>query len=165
MTGAITIEVLSSAHDRTGFSCGVEALDRYFRSQVTQDVRRRATACYVARDITAERIAGYYTLSASSIPLSELPGELARRFPRYPIVPVALLGRLAVEKSWQGRHLGGALVWDAVLRARRSEVAVFALVVDAKDDDAETFYRHHGFTAFGSLPRHLILSLASPGPR
>ena len=77
------------------------------------------------------------------------------------MVPVARLGRLAVDREWQGQRLGGALLWDAVVRAQRSEVAVFALAVDAKDDAAEAFYRHHGFTAFGSLSRQLILPLAS----
>ncbi len=161
MTGAIVIEVLSATHDRTAFSCGVDALDRYFRTQVTQDVRRRVTGCYVARDTESHRIAGYYTLSAASVPLAEMPEALARRLPRYPVVPVARLGRLAVDESWRGRRLGGALLWDAALRARRSEIAVFGLVVDAKDDNADAFYRHHGFVSFGSLPRNLVLPLAS----
>ena len=161
MTGSIVIEVLASTHDRTRFSCGVGALDRYFQTQVTQDVRRRATACYVALDTATSHIAGYYTLSAASIPLIDMPEPLARRLPRYPAVPVARVGRLAVDREWQGRRFGGALLWDAFMRARRSEVAVFALTVDAKDDAAEAFYRHHGFTAFGSLPRQFILPLAS----
>ena len=77
----------------------------------------------------------------------------------YPSVPVARLGRLAVDLGYQGRRLGGALLWDAMSRASRSEMAVFALAVDAKDDQAEAFYRHHGFVGFGSAPRQLILPL------
>ena len=161
MTACVVIEALAPTHDRTRFSCGVETLDRYFQTQVTQDVRRRVAACYVALDTATARVAGYYTLSAASIPLTEMPETLARHLPRYPAVPVARLGRLAVDREWQGRRLGGALLWDAALRAERSEVAVFALAVDAKDDAAEAFYRHHGFTAFGSLPRQLFLPLAS----
>lgn len=153
------IEPLDSRHDRAGFSSGVEPLDRYFREQVTQDVRRRATACYVALDAETAKVAGYYTLSAAGIPLGEMPEQLVKRLPRYPSVPVARMGRLAVDQAYRGQKLGAALLWDAVLRAARSEVAVFALAVDAKDDQAEAFYRHHGFVAFGSLPRQLLLPL------
>ncbi len=74
---------------------------------------------------------------------------------------MARLGRLAVDSAYRGRKLGAGLLWDAVTRALRSEIAVFALVVDAKDDEAEAFYRHHGFTAFGSLPRQLVLPLTN----
>ena len=159
MTPPFRIEVLTAAHDRGGFVCGVAALDRYFREQVTQDVRRRATACYVAVEETNLRIAGYYTLAAGSVLLADLPPELAKRLPRYPSVPVARLGRLAVDQGYRGRKLGGALLWDAITRAVRSEIAVFALVVDAKDESAEAFYRHHGFVAFGSQGRQLVLPL------
>jgi ribosomal protein S18 acetylase RimI-like enzyme len=161
VTAPFLIERLGPQHDRTGFSSGTEALDRYFREQATQDVRRRATACYVALEAATGRISGYYTLSAAGVLLADLPGSLARRLPRYPSVPVARLGRLAVDQAYRGRQLGAALLWDAVERALRSEIAVFALVVDAKDDRAEAFYRHHGFTAFGSRPRQLVLPLAS----
>lgn len=161
--GPFLIEALRDGHDRKSFSCGVAALDRYFRQQVMQDIRRHATACYVALDETAGKVAGYYTLAAAGIPLTDLPAELVKRLPRYPSVPVARLGRLAVDQSYRGRRLGGALLWDAVQRAKRSEIAVFALVVDAKDDQAESFYLHHGFVRFGSSERQLVLPLAHVG--
>ena len=161
MTAPFAIEVLGPAHARTEFSSGVEALDRYFREQVTQDVRRRATACYVAIDVATAKVAGYYTLAAASIALIDLPEPLAKRLPRYPSVPVARLGRLAVDQAYRGRQLGASLLWDAAMRAVRSEVAVYALVVDAKDEQAVRFYLHHGFVTFGSLPRQLVLPLAS----
>lgn len=161
MTAPFPVEVLGPHHDRKTFSCGVPALDRYFREQVTQDVRRRATACYVAVETATGKIAGYYTLAASGVPLAEMPEALAKRLPRYPSVPVARLGRLAVDAVYRGRQLGAMLLWDAAMRATRSEVVVFALAVDAKDDHAEAFYRHHGFVAFGSLPRQLIYPLAN----
>ena len=159
MAGPFVIEALGPSHDRGNFSCGVEALDRYFQKQVTQDVRRRATACYVATEVSEARVAGYYTLAAAGIPLAEMPPELAKRLPRYPSVPVARLGRLAVDQAYRGRKLGSALLWDAVQRCLRSAIAVFALVVDAKDDQAEAFYLHHGFVPFGSQPRQLVLPL------
>ncbi|HLH21395.1 MAG TPA: GNAT family N-acetyltransferase [Chloroflexota bacterium] len=165
MTTPFRVESLTSAHDRIAFVSGTPALDRYFREQVTQDIRRRVSACYVALEITTGKIAGYYTLSAASVLLGELPQEMARRLPRYPSVPVARLGRLAVDQACRGRGLGSALLWDAVARAARSEIAVFALVVDAKDGQAETFYRHYGFVSFGSRPRQLVLPLTNLRPR
>jgi len=163
--GPFLIEVLGPDHDRAGFSCGIDALDRYFRERVTQDVRRRATACFVAIEASGAKIAGYYTLAAAGVPLADLPATLAKRLPRYPSVPVARLGRLAVDQAYRGRKLGSALLWDAVMRCLRSEIAVFALVVDAKDDQADAFYRHHGFVAFGSQPRQLVLPLSNLTPK
>lgn len=160
MSQPFLVEALYAGHDRAAFVSGVEALDRYFREQATQDVRRRATACYVALDQASGKVAGYYTLAASSIHLSDLPAELARKLPRYPLVPAARLGRLAVDRDYRGRQLGSSLLWDAGLRAARSEVAVYALVVDAKDELAAAFYLHHGFMRFGSLPRQMVLTLA-----
>jgi len=161
LTAPFAIEALCPDHARTGFRSGVEALDRYFREQVTQDVRRRVTACYVAIEVDTGRVAGYYTLAAGSVLLAEMPEQIAKRLPRYPSVPVARLGRLAVDQVHRGRKLGAVLLWDAVMRALRSEVAVFSLMVDAKDDQAEAFYRHHGFAKFGSLSRQLLLPLTA----
>jgi GNAT superfamily N-acetyltransferase len=152
------IELLGS-HDRKAFASGVPALDRYFHEQVTQDIRRLATSCYVACDTATGSVAGYYTIAAASIPLGDLPEDIRKRLPRYHSVPAARVGRLAVDQAHRGRRLGGMLLWDAVLRARRSELAVFAVTVDAKDHQAEAFYRHHGFVHFGSDPRQLFLSL------
>jgi ribosomal protein S18 acetylase RimI-like enzyme len=161
VTTPFVVEALTAGHDRAGFSSGIDALDRYFREQVTQDIRRRTTACYVAVDPTTAKVAGYYTLAAAGVPLAELPEPLAKRLPRYPSVPVARLGRLAVDLTFRGRKLGSALLWDAGMRALRSEVAVYALVVDAKDEQAAAFYRHHGFVPFGSQPLQLVLPMAT----
>ena len=161
MTGPFLVEALGSSHDRASFSCGVPILDAYFQKQVTQDVRRRVTACYVAIEAATGKVAGYYTLAAAGIPLADMPPELAKRLPRYPSVPVARLGRLAVAQLYRGRKLGAALLWDAVQRSMRSEIVVFALVVDAKDAEAEGFYRHHGFVPFGSQPRQLVMPLTN----
>ena len=159
VTSAFRVEVLSAGHARDEFSCGVEALDSYFARQATQDVRRRASACYVAVEVSTGKVAGYYTLAAGGVPLTDLPESMSKRLPRYPSVPVARVGRLAVDQTFHGQKLGGALLADAAVRAARSEVAVFALVVDAKDDDAVAFYRHHGFEHFANQARRLIVSL------
>lgn len=155
------IEPLGPLHDRSGFDSGSVALDRYLREQVGQDIRRRITTCWIARCAQTQAVAGYYTLAAGSVALTDLPAATAKRLPRYPSVPMAHLGRLAVARSFQGRQLGAALLWDAVMRTRQSPLAAFALVVDAKDDAAAAFYRHHDFVAFEDMPRRLFLPLGS----
>jgi GNAT superfamily N-acetyltransferase len=161
VTGTFRLEVLRAEHDRKAFSCGVEPLDRYFREQATQDIRRRVSACYVAVDSVTAVIAGYYTLAAGGVPLAEMPSQLAKRLPRYAAVPIVRMGRLAVDQHYRGKKLGAALLWDAILRASRSEIAAFALVVDAKDDTAAAFYQHHGFVALDEGQRRWMLPLAN----
>ena len=99
----------------------------------------------MAAETSSDKVAGCYTLAAGGVPLTDLPEALIKRLPRYPSVPVARVCRLAVDKAFHGQKLGGALLADAAIRAMRSEVAVFALVVDAKDDAADAFNRHYGF--------------------
>src|SRR5262245_36148796 len=90
-----------------------------------------------------------------------MPQALAKKLPRYPDVPVARLGRLAVDHGFRGRKLGAALLWDAIERAARSEVVVYGVVVDAKDDEAVAFYEHHGFIMLSAEARQLVLPLAN----
>lgn len=151
---------LDAAHDRTGFNSDSEPLNRYLREQVTQDIRRRVAACFVAlRD--GQRIAGYYTLASASLLLVDLPARTGKKLPRYPTVPAIRMGRLAVDQEFKGQGLGGALLADAFDRAVRSEIAAFALIVDAKDEAATAFYRHHGFIALpDSLSMFLPLATA-----
>jgi GNAT superfamily N-acetyltransferase len=159
VTAPFRVEVLGPDQDRDGFSCGTPALDHYLARQATQDMRRRVSACYIATEISSGKIAGYYTLAAASVPLTDLPEALVKKLPRYPSVPVARVGRLAVDQAFHGRKLGGALLADAADRAARSEVAIFALTVDAKDDTAAAFYRHHGFEPLGGKSRQLFVPL------
>jgi ribosomal protein S18 acetylase RimI-like enzyme len=159
VTGPFTVAPLAPAHDRQGFSCGAPALDRYLRELVGQDVRRRISNCFVALD-PAGVIAGYYSFAATSLPITELASEAAKRLPRYPLLPAALIGRLAIDCRFQGQGLGGALVVDAIGRAAQAEPAIFALVVDAKDEAAVRFYLHHGFQRFTSRPQSLFLPIA-----
>lgn len=93
--------------------------------------------------------------------LAELAPDLQQRLPRYPSVPTVRMGRLAVSKSFQKQGLGGALLADALLRAARSEIAAYALLVDAKDETATAFYRHHGFISLADTPRTLFLPLGT----
>ena len=160
MIDQFEIRQLRPDDDRTLFSCGSAALDRYLRQQVTQDMRRRVSACFVATHLTDSRIAGFYTLAAGGVPLADLSDDLARRLPRYPSVPVARLGRLAIDQAYQGRKLGAALLWDAVQRVLQAEIMAFAVMVDAKDATAAAFYQYHGFVALTNAPLQLVLPLA-----
>ena len=164
MTARFRVEVLGPGHRRSAFSYGNETLDRYLAHQARQDVRRRVSVCYVAVDDASGRIAAYYTLAAGSVLLSGVPEDLARRLPRYPSVPIARLGRLAVDRNYQGCRLGGTLLADAAVRALRSGIGVFALVVDAKDDAAAAFYRHHGFHDLMGNGKQMILALNGFSP-
>lgn len=151
---------LDVKYDRTRFNCGSALLDRYLQQQVTQDIRRRVTACFVAL-ASKQRIAGYYTLASASLLLADLPASVGKKLPRYPTVPAVRMGRLAVDQAYKGQGLGGALLADALDRAARSEIAAYALMVDAKDAPAATFYRHHGFIELPDSPSTLFLPLAT----
>jgi ribosomal protein S18 acetylase RimI-like enzyme len=154
------LKPLDAAHERAAFDCERQALNRYLREQATQDIRRRVAACFVALD-DAQRIAGYYTLASASLLLADLPASIGKKLPRYPTVPAVRMGRLAVDRGFKGQGLGGALLADALSRAARAEIAAYALMVDAKDESAAAFYRHHGFLALPDSPMTLFLPLAS----
>jgi ribosomal protein S18 acetylase RimI-like enzyme len=161
VTASFVIAPLSPNHGRQAFSCGVDPLDRYLQTQATQDIRRRIANCFVATSANSNIIAGYYTFSAASVPMLDLPSETAKRLPRYPVVPAALIGRLAIDRQYRGRGLGAALLFDAIARAARADTAIFAVLVDAKDDAAAAFYRHHGFQPFAARPFTLFLAIGT----
>lgn len=145
-------------HDRAAFDCDSEPLTRYLREQAGQDIKRRVAACWVAL-ADPRRIAGYYTLASASVVLGDLPPSTAKKLPRYPSVPTIRMGRLSVDKAFKGQGLGGALLADAIERATRAEIAAYALVVDAKDGAAASFYTHHGFISLPESPLTLFLPL------
>lgn len=153
------IEPLGNQHDRAAFTSGVEPLDRYFRTQASQDSRRRFAHCFVL--VTPDgNVAGYYTLSATSILLTDLPPTIVKKLPRYPVVPATLMGRLAVDQKYRGKKLGEALLFDACSRIVRSDIASFAFVVDAKDETAQSFYERYGFMPLPDFGRRMFKPLA-----
>jgi ribosomal protein S18 acetylase RimI-like enzyme len=156
---AFRIEPLGD-QDRAAFSCGVEPLDRYLREQAGQDARKRAAAPFVL--LTAEnRIAGYYTLSATIITADDLPREAVKKlkWPRYPELPATLIGRLARDITFQGQGIGELLLMDALKRALSSEIASLAVVVDSKDENAQRFYTNYGFLLFPDTANRLYLPM------
>jgi len=122
MTFPFRMEPLGE-HERSLFRCSEDALDRYFQTQVTQDIRRRIANCFVAVETSTSQIAAYYTISAASIPLVDLPADETRRLPRYQTVPAVRIGRLAVDHRFQGRGLGAALLADAAARTITGDAA------------------------------------------
>ncbi len=163
MTAPFRIEPLAD-HDRTQFTCGVAALDTYFHKQVSQDVRRRVATCFVAVDANTDCVVGYYTLAATGVAMTDLPSKIANKLPRYPIVPAALLGRLAVAREAAGQGLGTALVVNALRRIAKNDLAVVALFVDAMSSDVLPFYERLGFTLLPGESRRLVLPIATALP-
>ena len=154
----ITIEPLGK-HERSAFSCGVAALDEWFHSRASQDERRNVARVFVAIDDQLE-VVGFYSLSAFSLVIADLPPEHAKRLPRYDRIPAALIGRLARDERVRGIGIGELLLADAIRRALEAarSLAVFAIVVDAKNDESATFYRDFGFTSFPSRPLRLFIT-------
>ncbi len=156
------VSPLDKAHDRKSFDCGNEDLNRYLREQARQDAEKRVAAPFVLTQPGSGVVLGFYTLSASIIPVDELPPDLMKRLPRYGQLPVTLLGRLAVDRSVGGQGVGEFLLVDALRRSLEAaqQIAAMAVVVDAKDERAESFYRHFDFRPFQQTPLRLFLSMA-----
>jgi ribosomal protein S18 acetylase RimI-like enzyme len=153
----LAFEPLKKKHHRESFTSGDAALDDWFRKRALQDVKRDISRVFVAIDDTG--VAGFYSLSAFTLALDRLPTELARKLPRYDAIPAALIGRLARAERLRGRGIGELLLADAIKRvlAVEESMAIFAIVVDSKNDSTTKFYRTFGFSEFPDTPNHLFL--------
>ncbi|MCX6178894.1 MAG: GNAT family N-acetyltransferase [Chlorobiales bacterium] len=147
-------------HDRTSFCSGSDPLDHYFKNQASQDAKRRLNSCFLAVDIAEENVFGYYTISSAQILFDDLPENISKKLPRYPI-PAARIGRLAVDHRHQRKEIGSIMLADALKLALDSEIASYAVTVDAKDKTAASFYIHHGFIPFQSNPLLLFLPIGT----
>ena len=142
-----TFEPLGN-HDRAAFCCGKEALDAYIREQASQDVKRKLAVVFVCvKKDNPQRIIAYHTLSNRELKIDQLPPNFAKKVGKYGFVPVTLLGRMAVDRRYQGQHLGEMVLMDALYRSSQTakQVASFAVVVDAKDEEAARFYLKYEF--------------------
>lgn len=157
------VEPLGAHHDRDGFTSGSDALDRYLRQQAGQDVRRNVATVFVLCEPGSPVVLGYYTLSALSLKVGDFPEKVAKKLPRYPFLPATLVGRLAVDRSQQGKRLGKALLFDALKRALEASasVASVAVVVDAKDDTARAFYEHNEFVLLPVATHRLYMMMTT----
>ena len=145
-----SIELLAKHHNREDFSCGNQQLNRYLQITASQDRKRNIAVPYVAIDLTSDRIIGYYTLSMTSINLGELPTYLVKKLPKYPLIGVTLIGRLAVSENHKSMGWGKLLLLDALYKSLETSkrVASFAVIVDAIDEQAIKFYQRFDFQSF-----------------
>jgi ribosomal protein S18 acetylase RimI-like enzyme len=159
---ALVIEPLGKRHDRTSFSCGQTDLDDWFHRRASQDERRNIARVFVASDDSLGVI-GFYSLSSFALSLTDVPDEIARKLPRYDAIPAALIGRLARDVRVRGQRIGELLLADAIRRilGAGGTLAVFAIVVDAKDAAAAAFYEEFGFRPFPLRPNRLFLLTSS----
>lgn len=157
------MEPLGKDHDRAAFTCEEDSLTRYIKDQASQDARRFAAAPFVAVTSGEKTVLGYYTLSSATLELSAVPEALAKKMPRYPLVPATLLGRLARDVNLAGTGLGEFLLMDALNRAyiQSREIASTAVLVDAISTKAAAFYRHFDFLEFADRRDRLFLPMAT----
>ena len=163
MSVRFAIEPLAK-HDRHDFSCGNKRIDSYFRTAISQDVKRQYATCFVASDINNGRVAGFYTLSSSNVPLVDVPEPLARKLPRYPTVPAVLIGWLARDVTYAGEGIGELLLFSAIRTVAKAPIGAHAMFADAIDDAAVGFYAAYGFRPLNDRPRTLSLPLATARP-
>lgn len=158
-TSQYVIVHLEKRHNKSEFRCGVDVLDQYLKTQASQDIKKNVAVTYVLTPQDSEQVLGYYTLSSIGIFPGELPSELVRKLPRYPVLPGVLLGRLAVSENSQRKNIGRYLLIDGLKRslAISNQIGIVAVVVDAKNKRAAEFYKHHGFIALPDNNHRLFL--------
>jgi GNAT superfamily N-acetyltransferase len=159
-----SVEPLAPHHDRAGFNCGNASLDDFIRAKARKENELGYCVVFVLTDRPGSPlIAGYYTLSSSSVSLTGIDAATRKKLPRYPDVPTALLGRLARDLRFRGDATGELLLLDALKRASRSgkQVAAYAVSVDAIDANAAAFYQRFGFSPLAGHSNRLYLPMAS----
>lgn len=156
------VEALGGYHDRSRFSCGDDRLDQYLRARAGQDARKGLAVPFVLCEGESNTVLGYYTLSAIGVDIGAWPETVAKKLPRYPVVPATLLGRLAIDRRLQRQGAGEYLLMDALHRSLQAsrQVASLAVIVDAKDDRTVSFYRHYEFTPFEDQSNRLFLPMS-----
>jgi ribosomal protein S18 acetylase RimI-like enzyme len=151
---------LDSSHDKKSFYCGKQLLDDYLHKQAKQDVKRKLSACFVLVQDKNKKVKGYYTLSSATIQRDLLPEAIVKKLPpSYTDLPATLMGRLAVDNSFQGQGLGELLLLDALKRSYDtsvSSVASMAVIVDPIDEAAVSFYNKYGFILLPDSGRMFI---------
>lgn len=148
--GTVTTRFISEAltgRDRSGFVSGNDRIDTYFRTIVSQDIKRRYASCYLLIERETEIIAGFYTLAACSVGLADVPEALGARLPRYPTIPAVLIGWLGRDLRFRSQRIGSMLLADALRRVTAAPIAAHAIVTDPIDRKAAAFYGRHQFLA------------------
>jgi GNAT superfamily N-acetyltransferase len=152
-----TPQPLAAEHELDAFECGIAALDDWLKRRARRNEAEGASRTFVA--CVGRRAVGYYSLAAGSVLHDAAPGNVRRNMPNP--VPVVLLGRLAVDRGWQGRGLGADLLADAVLRTLGAAdvIGVRAILVHAISDEARRFYEKHGFRISPVEPMTLMITI------
>jgi|SRR5579859_2244841 len=150
-------------HHIKDFQCGIYELDRYIKERAGQESRKGITAVYIMREKISMRVIGYYTLSSCSIQLNSLTEDIKKKLPRYEALPAALIGRLAVDMNFHGRRIGEQMLVDALNRSYilSKQIAIFAVVVDAKDEKSRNFYERYGFLRTLEQPLKLYIPMGT----
>jgi len=155
MNPYFTSELLDNKHhDIKDFNCGIKELNTYLKEKAGQVIKKNVTAVYVLHYRNNSKIIGYYTLSSYSISLEELPLLLTKKLPKYKSLPTILIGRLAVDTSFQGKSIGEYLLMDALNRSYSlsKQIGSYAIIVNAKDEKSKGFYKKYGFIPFLNKP-------------
>jgi GNAT superfamily N-acetyltransferase len=149
--------LLTKYHQLGDFCCGVVTLDDWLKKRAYPNQISGASRTYVVTD--GERVAGYYSLASGALALADAPCSIRRNMPDP--VPVGILGRLAIDRSFHGKGLGVALLQDAVVRIAQAAgiIGIRGVLVHAISLEAKTFYQYHGFVESPTQPMTLILSL------
>ena len=156
MTASLRIEKLNRTHAVENFTCEQPELDRFLIRHALQAQQANSSQTYVG--LSEQEVVGFYTIVAGEVGHADAPERVVKGMPRHPI-PLLVLARLAVHSNWQGRRIGAGLLLDALGRTLQvaDVIGVRALAVNAKDDQAVSFYRHFGFTSSPTDPRHLFM--------
>lgn len=161
---ALEFRILDKSIDRSNFDCGVSELNEFLLKQARQQQTKGFNRTFVLMDSDDSpfKVLGYYSLSMGEISLDSLPDDKKKKLPKHPI-PVARIGRLAVDNTTKGKGYGRMLLVDALRRVQGAslQIGVYAVVVDAKDDSAKNFYKKYGFIQFQDLEMSLFIPLAS----
>ena len=155
--------LLTEAHDGSAFDSGEPVLDDWLRRRAWSNLLTAASRTYVVCPTDSHRIVGYFALSMGQILAHEATGAMRRNMPKF--IPAVVLGRLAIDRAWQGKGLGRALLADAVRRAQiaSAEVSARLVIVHAISPAAEAFYLHHGFARLPVETPTLALDLVKLG--
>lgn len=158
MTANRRVEKLRADHGVEGFDCGREELNRYLLRYALLNQQAGAAQTYVG--LVGDAVVGYHTLAVGHVTRQDAPARLTKGLARHP-VPIMLLARLAVDRRWQGRGIGKALLRDAVERTlQAADIAgIRAIGVHAKDEAARNFYQRFDFIPSPTDPMHLFVLL------
>ena len=138
--------LLTSAHNLDQFNSGEPVLDEWLRVRALSNLESGASRTYVICPKATENVVGFFSLSMGQILASEVIGSMRRNMPNK--IPAVVLGRLAIDLSWQSKGVGRALLGEVMRRSLRASEVVSArlVIVHAISPAAENFYIHHGFT-------------------